>query len=58
MNGGMFAAGVLLLAGGAMMIGPGRDDPVLHNAGLGVVILAGAVYFVARVVMIVRNRRP
>ena len=57
-NGGMLAAAVLLAAGGALVLGPGREDATLHTAGLGVVILAGAVYFVARVAMIARNRRP
>ena len=34
------------------------SPPSASVAPRGVVILAGAVYFVARVVMIVRNRRP
>ena len=56
-NGGMVAAGVLLATGGTMMVTAG-ENRALHTGGLGVVILAGAVYFVARIAMLMRNRRP
>lgn len=56
-NGGMVLAAVLLVAGGALMVLPGDDRPALHTAGMGIVILAGVVYLVARVAMILRERR-
>ena len=55
-NGGMVVAAVLLAGGGTLML-TSANDPALHAAGLGVVILAGAVYLAARVAMLLKDRR-
>ena len=56
-NLGMGAAALLLVVGGALMVLPGDDTPTLHTAGFGIVVLSGVVYFVARVVHMIQERR-
>lgn len=56
-NAGTLLAAVLLVTGGALMLAAPEDRPELHTAGLGIVILAGAVHLVSRIVMLVKERR-
>lgn len=56
-NLGMLGAAILLAVGGALMILPGEDSPTLRTAGFGIVVLSGVVYFVARVVQMIQERR-
>ena len=56
-NFGMLAAAALLAIGGALMILPREDQPTLRTAGFGIVVLSGVVYFVARVVQMIQERR-
>ena len=53
----MLAAAALLAIGGALMILPREDQPTLRTAGFGIVVLSGVVYFVARVVQMIQERR-
>ena len=57
-NAGMVTAFVLLAVGGALMILPDPEQTLLRNAGMGIVILAGAVYLAARVRQLWRTNRP
>jgi hypothetical protein len=56
-NAGTLLAAALLLVGGALLLAAPEDRPGLRTAGLGIVILAGAVHLVSRIVMLVKERR-
>ncbi|MCE9636473.1 MAG: FAM174 family membrane protein [Planctomycetes bacterium] len=56
-NLGMVAAAALLVVGGALMVLPREDQPTLRTAGFGIVVMSGVVYFVARVVQMIQERR-
>lgn len=53
----MAAAAVLLVLGGILMLGPGEGNDLLHDAGFGLIVLAGIVYLGARIASLVRERR-
>ena len=57
-NAGMAAAAVLLVAGGAMFLAAGDEDTTLRTVGFGLIVASSVVYIGARVVMLVRERRP
>jgi hypothetical protein len=56
-NAGMAAAGVLLVAGGALFLAAPEENRLARNAGLGIVVLSSVVYLAARIAMVVRERR-
>ena len=56
-NAGMGVAGVLLVVGGWLFLAAEEADETRRTAGLGLIVAASAVYFGARVVMLVRERR-
>lgn len=56
-NRGMLVAAVLLVAGGALMLLAPQESEMLRTTGLGIVVLSGVVYLVARVHMMLKERR-